>query len=138
MVGNLNDAAAESFGKALAPYFNRDDTLFVISTDFCHWGENFDYQPYDKAKGQIWQSIKNLDTQGMQYIEKNDYRGFTDYLDKTQNTICGREPIRLLLQTIKQSQISSPTIKFTCYDQSNKVENKSDMSVSYASAIIFT
>ena len=72
MVGNLNDAAAESFGKALAPYFNRDDTLFVISTDFCHWGENFDYQPYDKAKGQIWQSIKNLDTQGMQYIEKND------------------------------------------------------------------
>jgi predicted class III extradiol MEMO1 family dioxygenase len=28
----------EYYGKLLTKYFDRDDTLFIISTDFCHWG----------------------------------------------------------------------------------------------------
>jgi predicted class III extradiol MEMO1 family dioxygenase len=35
--------------------------LFVISSDFCHWGSRFRYNYYDKSAGPIWKSIENLD-----------------------------------------------------------------------------
>ena len=47
-------------------------TVFVISTDVCHWGPNFDFQYYDKSKGAIWQSIEALDKEGVQFIESQD------------------------------------------------------------------
>jgi len=36
---------------------------FVISSDFCHWGNRFRYTYYDQEKGAIHQSITNLDKQ---------------------------------------------------------------------------
>ena len=47
-------------------------TVFVISSDFCHWGANFEYQPYDKSKGTISESIEALDKEGAALIEKQD------------------------------------------------------------------
>ena len=29
----------EVYGQILAEYFDRDDTIFIVSSDFCHWGE---------------------------------------------------------------------------------------------------
>jgi AmmeMemoRadiSam system protein B len=37
MVGAIDQEQEEAYGKILAPYLERDDTLFVISSDFCHW-----------------------------------------------------------------------------------------------------
>lgn len=47
-------------------------TVFVISSDFCHWGPNFEYTPYDKSKGEIWQSIEAMDRRGAELIESQD------------------------------------------------------------------
>ncbi len=38
----------EDLAKVFAPYFERDDTLFSISTDFHHWGDKFNYTRYVK------------------------------------------------------------------------------------------
>ncbi|KOB65512.1 SWI5-dependent HO expression protein 3 [Operophtera brumata] len=80
--------------------------LFVISSDFCHWGARFRYTWRDKTSP-IHQSIEWLDRQP-----------FTDYLNKYGNTICGRHPIGVLLQ----------------YAQSSQCVTAQDSSVSYASA----
>lgn len=37
LVGAINKVKEESFGNLLAPYFAREDTLVVVSSDFCHW-----------------------------------------------------------------------------------------------------
>lgn len=37
MVGEI-EGDEENYGKLLAPYFDDENTLFVISSDFCHWG----------------------------------------------------------------------------------------------------
>lgn len=37
MVGEI-EGDEEKYGKLLAPYFDNENTLFVISSDFCHWG----------------------------------------------------------------------------------------------------
>lgn len=46
IVGEVSPAKAEELGGKLSKYFDDKDTVFVISSDFCHWGDNFDYQPH--------------------------------------------------------------------------------------------
>ncbi len=45
----------------------------------------------------------------MGLIEKNDLKNFDKYLENTGNTICGEQPIRLLMSTIRQSKIGAKT-----------------------------
>lgn len=41
MVGATSAATEAMFGALLAPYFDSPENLFVISSDFCHWGKRF-------------------------------------------------------------------------------------------------
>ena len=47
MVGNLTVEDEEKFGKILSEYMKDDRSLFIISSDFCHWGPNFGYFYYE-------------------------------------------------------------------------------------------
>ncbi len=38
LVGSLDSSKLEKFGQLLAPYLCDAKNLFVISSDFCHWG----------------------------------------------------------------------------------------------------
>ncbi len=38
MVGHLESKSHIAYGKILAKYFDREDVVFIISSDFCHWG----------------------------------------------------------------------------------------------------
>lgn len=90
----------------LAPYFAREDTLFIISSDFCHWGEDFDYTPFenlDKPEDEgtfIWEFIQALDLGGIETISNHEHEAFYRYCEETKNTICGRHPIGVLLATL--------------------------------------
>ena len=37
-------------GEVLGKYLDQANTLFIISSDFCHWGSRFGYNPYDPQK----------------------------------------------------------------------------------------
>jgi AmmeMemoRadiSam system protein B len=39
MVGNTNPKLEQYFGSYLAKYFDDPNTVFIISSDFCHWGK---------------------------------------------------------------------------------------------------
>ena len=39
MVGELKGDGGVNYGKILSPYLEDPENLFVISSDFCHWGE---------------------------------------------------------------------------------------------------
>ncbi|DAZ94119.1 TPA: hypothetical protein N0F65_008983 [Lagenidium giganteum] len=137
LVGDTKFKTDAEYGKILAPYFEDDQNLFVISSDFCHWGSRFRFQPHDSTFGEIHKYIEHLDHEGMELIERLDARGFADYLERTGNTICGRHPIAVLLHTINTTQNTKFTLKFVKYAQSSACKRHSDSSVSYASAIIY-
>lgn len=71
----------------------------------------------------------------MDLIETLKPESFTEYLRKYQNTVCGRHPISVFLQSIASlaRQNYQMSFKFLRYAQSNKVTSQSDSSVSYAS-----
>jgi len=134
MVGQTTQDQENSIGKILSEYYKNEENLFVISSDFCHWGQRFRYVYYKENDGEIYQSIEKLDRKGMEIIESQDPTNFSKYLEETKNTICGRKPITIFLNILKNSSISSTT-KFIRYDQSSQVKDKSDSSVSYAVAL---
>uniref|UniRef100_A0A1I7XEN7 Peptidase A1 domain-containing protein n=1 Tax=Heterorhabditis bacteriophora TaxID=37862 RepID=A0A1I7XEN7_HETBA len=79
---------------------------------------------------------------GMDAIETLNPQVFNEYLKRTQNTICGRNPITVMLQAAEHFRmINNHTheFRFLKYSQSNKVKarNTNDSSVSYAAGALF-
>ncbi|KAJ3479941.1 hypothetical protein NLI96_g8708 [Meripilus lineatus] len=125
LVGAINKDKEQAFGKLLAPYFSREDTLCVVSSDFCHWGTRFQYtfyypkpppsskpavrlsrsnsSPASLSAHPIHASISALDHEAMELLTmppatgSSAHHDFAEYLARTKNTICGRHPIGVLL-----------------------------------------
>lgn len=138
MTGRLNSSTVMQYAEILLPYFLDPKNLFIISSDFCHWGKRFRYTPYDPAKGDIDQYIKWLDHEAIHFIESNNLIGFTDYIQSTKNTICGQDSIKLLLQLIQLSSSHSLSFDTKClmYSQSSAAKESTDSSVSYVSICV--
>ncbi|RGB40567.1 cell motility mediator [Rhizophagus diaphanus] len=166
LVGSLTADKEMFYGKLFAPYLADPSNLFIISSDFCHWGHRFSYTYYSASQDSdgiylsrrsdtslttpIYKSIENLDRKGMDIIEKINHKEFTSYLAKTKNTICGRHPIGVLLCAINAlpnhnnnkndsvvDESQQPKIRFIHYAQSSHVKHEGDSSVSYASAYVY-
>ncbi|XP_020715704.1 protein MEMO1 isoform X2 [Ceratitis capitata] len=137
LVGSLNPEQEALYGNILASYFTDPQNLFVISSDFCHWGHRFNYTHYDRSCGPIYASIEKLDKDGMAIIETLNPNAFTEYLRKYNNTICGRHPIGVMLNAVKALQhqgYNNMSFKFLKYAQSSQCKDVDmDSSVSYAS-----
>ncbi|KAB0794446.1 hypothetical protein PPYR_11358 [Photinus pyralis] len=140
LVGSLSPEQEATYGRLLSSYLADPQNLFVISSDFCHWGQRFRYTYHDRACGNIQQSIEALDRAGMSIIENLNPTEFTNYLKEYGNTICGRHPIGILLQAVQELLRNDGTIcanlKFLKYAQSSQCRNVNDSSVSYASAAL--
>lgn len=168
LVGAIDKEKEETFGRILAPYLASADTFFVISSDFCHWGTRFSYtlyypqyppepssppvrlsrsaaQPRELSTFPIHESISALDHEAMDLLTlppstaHQAHVYFAEYLDRTNNTICGRHPIGVLLGALAVLQgehSKSPHLQWVRYEQSSKCVTIKDSSVSYASAYI--
>jgi MEMO1 family protein len=102
------------------------NTLVVASSDFTHYGPNYDYVPFDQN---IPEGLKKLDMGAYDYISKLDSAGFSQYCDKTGATICGRVPIAILLSMLPATA-KSELLK---YATSGELTGDFTNSVSYLS-----
>jgi len=140
MVGSIKQEKEADYAEVFAKYLNDPEVVFVISSDFCHWGKRFRYTYRLEEHEQIFESIEAVDREGMDHIASKNLSNFHNYLRRTKNTICGRNPICLLLATInlleQKGQMQSQ-IKFLKYAQSSQVRSPNDSSVSYASAVCY-
>ncbi|KAF2754521.1 UPF0103-domain-containing protein [Pseudovirgaria hyperparasitica] len=155
LVGATTSSTEKRFGEVLAPYLADPTSIFVISSDFCHWGSRFRYTYYVPESGSpknlgprdqisktfpIHESIKLVDQWCMDAVETGSHDNFQDILDETNNTVCGRHPIGVIMAAIealdKQGMVGSGKgkFKFVRYERSSLVDTYSDSSVSYCSA----
>lgn len=141
MIGEINLQEAQEIGNTLLEIYEDPKTLFVISSDFCHWGKRFGYTYYDKAFNEIWQSTENLDKMALEIIGKLNPVELNEYFSKYKNTICGRKPISIVLFVIDEYQKKNKgkSVSFECagYSQSDQVTSMNGSSVSYAAGINF-
>ncbi|WWD20094.1 AmmeMemoRadiSam system protein B [Kwoniella shandongensis] len=91
----------------------------------------------------IWKSIEYMDHEGMELLRRPGEEGAVEkweaYLDETKNTICGRNPITVLLslvQHVYKGKERKPEFTFVRYEQSSRCLNGRDSSVSYVSGVL--
>ena len=96
VVGQLDYSTAKEIANVLLSAIDTD-TLVVVSSDFCHYGSNFNYLPFTTN---IEENIRKLDREAFNLISHRDVNGFYDYLDRTEATICGRYAISVLLSML--------------------------------------
>ena len=141
MVGHNDLMTNTEIGKALYDLYEDPKTLFVISSDFCHWGQNFGFTYYNKNYDNIWESTKDLDKQALDIISEMNSAKLDQYFKKTRNTICGRNPITIVLSIIEKYKKNHVDKKLSFdtvgYSQSNKVKSMYETSVSYAAGVNF-
>ena len=139
IVGDNNYETNKKIAEILYELYMDKKTLFVISSDFCHWGRNFGYTYYDKNFNNIWESIQDLDKQALDIIKEINSEKLEKYFKKTKNTICGRNPISIILSIVEKykNEHKNENVEFinAGYAQSNKVKSIYETSVSYAAAV---
>jgi hypothetical protein len=122
------DCSPQTIDKAAAVLRNLvdEDTLVVASSDFVHYGPNYDYVPFTEN---IPEQIRKLDMGAYERIAALDAKGFLEYRQKTGATICGYIPIAILLSMLDKSA-KAELIKYTT---SGELTGDFTNSVSYLS-----
>ena len=156
LVGNTSPDTEIRFGKLLAPYLKNPENVFVISSDFAHWGTRFSYTNYvsdlssmDSIRSlrssdrninnpKIHESIEAIDKHTMDAIGTGEHKVFLASLKQTGNTVCGRHPIGIIMAAIEKlitsGSIKDTKLQFVRYARSSDPIKMSDSSVSYVSA----
>lgn len=156
LICDTTEAFEKQLGEALAPYLEDERFSVVISSDFCHWGERFDYTIYTSQEdtGQlvdlqtrtalldtpIYKLIEYLDRKAMEVASTGSYDLWRKYIKRTGNTICGQKPVAIVLAALEAlargSEHKPYEFQWNGYAQSNKVQDVFDSSVSYASGYV--
>ena len=128
--GYLDYKSTDSIASILVPFFS-EDTLWVISSDFTHFGASFNYVPF---KTEVPNNLRSLDMGAIDAIISKDYAAFSAYIEKTGATICGSNPIKLLLKIIEKASGKGAGIKPELVEYTNSGELTQDWlhCVSYA------
>ncbi len=141
-------------------YTHYADETGAVTQSLARSGGKKNFSP-PKDSRKIFESIRELDHEGMDLIEHGGHAAFCKYLSRTKNTICGRHPIGVLLAALedaddgdrashsdRNADMDGPggkmarecyhhhRIQFVHYAQSSSVLSTSDSSVSYASAFV--
>lgn len=127
LVGRLGPCGGERLAAALRPLLG-PRTLVVVSSDFTHYGPRFGYVPFRKD---VPRNLEELDMGAVDRILAGDAAGFEEYVTRTGATICGRNPIRLMLSLIGERGGG----RLAAYDTSGRITGDWDHSVSYASLL---
>ncbi len=131
VIGRVSGEEVRSIGAALAPLLAEPGTVLVVSSDFTHFGLNYDYQPF---RNDVPRRLAELDGGAVQRILSRDLAGFETYLDSTDATICGAGPIRVLLRSLEGRAVEGRWID---YYRSGDLTDDFSNSVSYAGLAFF-
>ncbi len=131
IVGHINPSHATSLAELLTKWWE-PDTLWVISSDFTHYGRAFNYLPF---RENVREQIEKLDMTAVDYILKQDLTGFDHFINSTGATICGAGPIEILLAVLRHNNTSNEaelTGKLIHYTTSGELTGDFTHCVSYA------
>jgi MEMO1 family protein len=111
LVGEMTPAQRSTLADALRPLLDKD-TLLVVSSDFTHYGPNYQYVPFSDR---IPENLAALNGAALQQIFAVDVPGWDGYLARTHDTICGQAGIGLLLKIMEPMDDIRGTLVATDY-----------------------
>jgi len=120
-----DDPAVEAILSPLAG----ERTIFLISTDFTHYGWRFGYEPFPATGAdEVRARLEELDSAAFAPVLSGDAEEFRSFLDRTGDTVCGRVPLGAYLATLGRGAHG----RLLAYQTSLDVTGDFEHCVSYA------
>lgn len=123
MGGHTTPEDAVHIAEGLKPYLD-DKTLVVVSTDFTHFGPNYQYIPF---RDDVPQKLRTLDMGVWDLVQPGNSFAFDAFLQATEATVCGERALMVLCALLP------PDAKkhFIFYTSSGEVLHDYENSVGY-------
>lgn len=128
VVGQMTPGAALSFSHQLRKLLDAR-TLVLASSDFTHYGPNFEYVPFTED---VPRRIEELDRRVFERFAAGDLKGFWEVLEDTGATVCGRCAIGILMGMLPTGARPFEV----AYDTSGRMLKEWENSVSYFGALV--
>jgi len=130
LVGSFSDNVEENLVNILSPIITEPRTLFIISSDFFHWGELFHFTNYASSKKPLEQQLQLHDEKALNIISAFNFEHFRFHIEEISGAICGCYSILLILR------ILSPECQFVRISRSelSPIKSAKDFSISYIAA----
>lgn len=130
-VSHLDPAVRDQAAAALAE-LGREGAILLASSDFTHYGKSFHYEPFP-ADAWVADRLRDLDESLMEAAGSLRPDLFMETLRSTGATLCGYEPISLLLATLRRLEGPDEIFQETLdYQTSGEITGDFRHSVSYA------
>ena len=133
LVKDISIHKAEEFAKVIleaSKELNRK-VFVLISSDFTHHGKAYGYILFREDP---IRNVRRLDMQYIKAILSKDSRSFLDLIKNYNGTVCGKYPIIVFIEYIKQY---NARVKLLKYYNSGEVMGDEDVIVGYASIVSF-
>jgi len=135
VVGQLNSDQCRDAAAGIGAILD-EDTLVIVSSDFTHYGDRFEFAPFAGTHGSALAArIKELDMGAVKLIEGLDPAGFRSYVTRTGATICGNQPIEIMLDAFSKSRSSRAV--FLRWANSGQTTGEYEDCVSYVAAAVY-
>jgi AmmeMemoRadiSam system protein B/AmmeMemoRadiSam system protein A len=132
VVGDLTQDGIKKITSVLKPLL-QSKTLLVVSSDFTHYGASFSYKPFATD---IIANIQRLDSSILAPIQHGDRAKFEHMIKTTRDTVCGVQPLRILLELIAQKTFGDVSVRLVSYATSFNTTHDNSNIVSYAGLIV--
>jgi AmmeMemoRadiSam system protein B/AmmeMemoRadiSam system protein A len=129
-VGSMADSYRGSAADILANLW-RPGVVFIASSDFTHYGRDFGYVPFP-PDSTAPHRLRDLDFDCIDAAGSLDAQLFTETLRRHRSTVCGAEPIALLLEVIRRIGAEDVYQMTLDYQTSGEITGDYRTSVSYA------
>ncbi len=127
VVGDLDAGEASRAADALRAEIGPGD-LVVISTDFCHYGARFGFQP---DLDDVPAGLRDLDMGAFEAVASLDPAQVLDYRQRTGVTVCGIRPLAILAALLPRDA----ELTLRRYTTSGEITGDWGSTVSYVSAV---
>lgn len=127
LVGRMENETRKAAAEILK---SLDSDLIIVSSDFSHYGINYDYDPFGNVTD-IDSKLRSMDQDAFKAIQNGQSELFERYLQKTGNTVCGKDPIKLALDILSKK---NGKWEMLAYDRSSISTSFEESSVGYMAA----
>lgn len=131
VVGRMSDARVAEAAARLAPLMDAH-TVFLASSDFTHRGRNYGFEVQRRPGEALSDAVRRLDFGTLPFFRRLDAAGLRAYHRRTRITMCGREPVAVMLATFRRAGLH-PRVQVLHYTTSGYVTGDWRSSVSYLS-----
>jgi AmmeMemoRadiSam system protein A len=130
-VGAMGESRRREAARILARHFRPGDIL-IASSDLTHYGRAFSYLPFPANAG-TGEKLAELDSGIIEIAGSLDSSFFLDTLRQLHSTVCGGQPVALLLDTLTSLDGDDIYQETLDYQTSAELTGDFQQSVSYAS-----